>query len=78
MKGIRRKRYTKEDGRCCADCLLFTANEYSGSGYPTSGMDNKYGKDIFGVCELTEKNIEDCDYYYCNHWTEGKPYEVKE
>jgi hypothetical protein len=75
MKGVRRKKYTKEDGRCCADCDLLTINEYSGT-YSASVCDGKYKKDIFGVCELTEKNIIDCDNYYCKHWQEGKPYEV--
>lgn len=77
MKKIRRKRFTEEDGRCCADCDLFTVDEYSGTGYP-SGRGGKYCKDIFGICELTEKTVFDCDRYYCKHYQEGKPYEMRE
>lgn len=67
MKRFRRKRYNPTDGRCCADCDLFTESQDSGrsKNFITEG---KYRRFIFGICELAEKNVNDCDNFYCKHF----------
>ena len=71
---IRRKKWTPENGKCCADCDLFTEDSYSGI---TSDKDGKYGLNIWGTCEVTEKVIDSADKYYCKCFIQGRLYETR-
>lgn len=73
---IRRKAYSPEEGKCCADCDLFTLDRQSGWTLDT-GQHSKYGKDIFGTCEVTGKIVYECDRFYCKRYIMGVPYEMR-